>query len=89
MNDAKARLLARQQYISYQLDILCATDATKYPHLTPGHSSYYKWLLDCLAVLAEGGAFTATEEELREIKAQAAFEVQRKSGAERRCKIDW
>lgn len=52
-------------------------------------SDRYKWLLDCLAVLAEGGAFTATEEELKKIKAQAVFEVQRKPGVERRCVVEW
>lgn len=52
-------------------------------------SDRYQWLLDCLAVLAEGGAFTATEEEQKEIKAQAVFEVQRKPGVERRCVVEW
>ena len=53
-------------------------------------SDRYKWLLDVLAVLAEGGAFTATPEELKEIETKVAFEVQRKPEvAVRRCKIEW
>lgn len=68
----------------YRLDILCAADCREYMRLKPYHenlpSDRYKWLLDVLAVLAECGAFTATTEELKEIKAQAAFEVQRKPG---------
>lgn len=49
----------------------------------------YKWLLDCLAILQECGAFQATADELKEIKAQAVFEVQRTPGAERQCRIEW
>ena len=72
--------LNEKQKVEYRLDILCAADCREYMRLKPFHedlpSDRYKWLLDCLAVLAEGGAFTATEEELKEIKAQAVFEVQ-------------
>lgn len=85
--------LNEKQKVKYRLDILCAADCREYMRLKPFHedlpSDRYKWLLDCLAVLAEGGAFTATEEELKEIKAQAVFEVQRKSGVERRCVVEW
>lgn len=82
------------QKTEYRLDVLCAADCREYMRLKPYHenlpSDRYKWLLDVLAVLAECGAFTATQEELREIKVQAAFEAQRKPGAAvRRCKIEW
>ncbi len=78
----------------YRLDILCAADCKAYPRMKAYHgdlpSDRFKWLSDVLPVLAESGAFTATEEELKEIKAQAAFEIQRKPGAAaRRCKIGW
>ena len=85
--------LNEKQKVEYRLDILCAADCREYMRLKPFHedlpSDRYKWLLDCLAVLAEGGAFTATEEELKEIKAQAVFEVQRKPGVERRGVVEW
>ena len=82
------------QKTEYRLDILCAADCKAHPRMKAYHenlpSDRYKWLLDVLAVLAESGTFTATNEELREIKVQAAFEVQRKPGAAvRRCKIEW
>ena len=93
-SDTWAYCVNELQKTEYKLDILCAADCQEYMRLKPFHenlpSDRYKWLLDCLAVLAEGGAFTATEEELKEIRAQAAFEVQRKLGtAVRRCKIEW
>lgn len=83
-SDTWAYCVNELQKTEYRLDILCAADCKAYPRMKAYHeylpSDRYKWLLDVLAVLAEGGAFTATEEELREIKAQAAFEVQRKPG---------
>lgn len=92
-SDTWAYCVNELQKTEYRLDILCAADCREYMRLKPFHedlpSDRYKWLLDSLAVLAEGGTFTATEEELKEIKAQAVFEVQRKPGAERRCKIEW
>lgn len=92
-SDTWAYCVDELQKTEYRLDILCAADCREYMRLKPYHenlsSDRYKWLLDVLAVLAECGAFTATEEELREIKAQAVFEVQRKPGAERRCGIEW
>jgi len=52
------------QKIDYRLNILCAADSKTYPRLKTYHenlpSDRYKWLLDVLAVLAEGGVFTAT-----------------------------
>ena len=82
------------QKTEYRLDILCAADCKAHPRMKAYHenlpSDRYKWLLYVLEVLAESGTFTATNEELREIKVQAAFEVQRKPGAAvRRCKIEW
>lgn len=82
------------QKTEYKLDILCAADCKAYPRMKAYHenlpSDRYQWLLDVLGVLQEYNAFTVTEEELREIKTQAAFEVQRKPGAAvRRCSIDW
>lgn len=92
-SDTWAYCVNELQKTEYRLDILCAADCREYMRLKPYHenlpSDRYKWLLDVLAVLAECGAFQATADELKEIKAQAAFEVQRKPGAERRCKIEW
>ena len=75
----------------YKLDVLCGTDIREYSMLKYGNlpSSRPQWLLDCLAILAESGAFTATAGELEEIRAQAAFEARREPGAERGCKIEW
>ena len=92
-SDTWAYCVNELQKTEYRLDVLCAADCKAYPRMKAYHESLssdrYKWLLDCLAVLAEGGAFTATEEELKEIKAQAVFEVQRKPGVERRSAVDW
>lgn len=93
-SDTWAYCVNELQKTEYRLDILCAADCREYPRMKAYHeylpSDRYQWLLDCLAVLAEGGAFTATEKELGEIKAQAVFEVQRKPGAAvRRCGVDW
>ena len=93
-SDTWAYCVNELQKTEYWLDILTGADCKAYPRMKAYHenlpSDRYKWLLDVLAVLAEGGAFTATQEELREIKVQAAFEVQRKPGAAvRRCKIEW
>ena len=92
-SDTWAHCVSELQKTEYWLDILCAADCKAYPRMKAYHeylpSDRYQWLLDCLAVLAEGGAFTATEEEQKEIKAQAVFEVQRKPGVERRCVVEW
>lgn len=93
-SDMWAYCLNELQKTEYRLDILCAADCREYMRLKPYHenlpSDRYKWLLDVLAVLEECGAFTATADELKEIKAQAVFEVQRKPGAAvRRCRIEW
>ena len=77
----------------YKLDILCAVDCKIYPRLKAYSenlpSDRFQWFLDCLEVLAESGAFIATAGELKELKEQAAFELRREPGAERRCKIEW
>ena len=76
------------------LDILTGADCKAYPRMKAYHenlpSDRYQWLLDVLAVLAEGGAFEATTEELKEITAQRDFELTRKPGAAvRRCGVEW
>lgn len=93
-SDTWAYCVNELQKTEYRLDILCAADCREYTRLKPYHenlpSDRYKWLLDVLAVLAEDGAFTATADELKEIKTQAASEVQRKpEAAVRRFKIEW
>lgn len=82
------------QKTEYRLDILCAADCREYARLKPYHenlpSDRYKWLLDCLAVLAEYGAFKATADEIKEITTQRDFELTRQpGGAVRRCKVEW
>lgn len=76
-----------------KLDILCAVDCREYPRLKAYSenlpSDRFQWLLDVLSLLAECGAFQATAEELKELKEQAAFELRREPGAERRCKVEW
>ena len=93
-SDTWAYCVNELQKTEYRLDILCEADCKAHPRMKAYHenlpSDRYKWLLDVLAVLAESGTFTATNEELREIKAQAAFEVQGKPGAAvRRCGVEW
>ncbi len=77
----------------YQLDILCASDCDSYRFMKASSdcipSDYPQWLLDALSILAECGAFRATEGEIREITAQRNYELTRKPGAERRCKVVW
>lgn len=78
----------------YKLDILTATDMATYRRMKPNSdlglsSDRPAWLLDCLAILSEVGAFEATEEEIREITAQRDFELCRVPGRDRRCKIEW
>lgn len=63
------------QKTEYKLDILCAVDQGAYRRLKPDMvtglpSDRLQWLLDCLAILAEGGIFQVTENELEEIKTQ-------------------
>lgn len=78
---------------SYQLDILCASDCSSYRFMKASSggmpSDYWQWLLDVLSILAECGAFQAIGEEIKEITAQRDFELTRKPGAERRCKVEW
>lgn len=77
---------------SYQLDILCASDCDSYRFMKTSSripSDYWQWLLDVLSILAECGAFQATQNELAEIRAQRDYELTRKPGGERRCEIEW
>ena len=49
-----------------------------------------QWLLDALAILAEDGAFQATQSELTEIQVQRDFELlERQPGKDRICSIPW
>lgn len=83
------------QKAEYKLDILCATDQEAYRRMKPDaatglSSDRPQWLLDTLAILAENGAFKATQSELTEIKAQRNFELlERKPGKDRICGIAW
>ena len=86
--------IREREKAEYKLDILCAVDIREYPRLKAYSenlpSDRFQWLLDVLSLLAECGAFQATAEELKELKEQAAFELRREPGAERRrCKIEW
>lgn len=93
-SDLWAYILDELQRISYRLDILCCADMGTYRRMKPNSnlglsSDRPEWLLDALDILAEEGYFTATAEELSEIKAQRNFELQRKPGTDRRCCLTW
>lgn len=93
-SDLWAYCVNELQKTEYRLDILCAADCREYTRLKPYHenlpSDRYKWLLDCLAVLQECGAFQATKEEIKEITAQQNFELTRKPETTvRRCGVEW
>ena len=93
-SDTWAYCVNELQKMEYKLDILTGADCKAYPRMKAYHenlpSDRYQWLLDVLAVLAEGGAFEATTEELKEITAQRDFELTRKPGAAvRRCGVEW
>lgn len=79
--------------IRYKLDILTAADQSHYCRMKISDnipSDRPRWLLDVLAILSEDGVFTAIDAEMKEIKAQRDFELQRKPGdADRRCGINW
>lgn len=82
------------QKTEYKLDVLTAADMYTYRRLksSQGHglpSDRPEWLLDCLAILEESGAFEATEAEIRELTAQRAFESSRVPGRDRRCACEW
>lgn len=83
-SDAWAYCVDELQKTEYRLDILCAADCEAYPRMKAYHgdfpTDFFQWLLDCLAVLQEDGAFQAAEEEIKEIKAKANFEVRQKMG---------
>lgn len=83
------------QETEYKLDILCGSDQNAYRRMKPNvaaglSSDRPQWLLDTLSILAEGGAFQATQSELKEIRAQRDFEVlERQPGKDRECDIEW
>ena len=93
-SDLWAYCASELQKVDYKLDILCCSECKAYTRLkaNPGlglSSDRYQWLLDCLDILRECGAFTATRAEIEEITTQRNFELQRQLGAERRCAIEW
>lgn len=82
------------QKTEYKLDILTGADCKTYLRLKAYHenlpSDRYQWLLDCLAILQECGAFKAEKDEIEEITAQRDFELTRQPGQPvRRCGIEW
>ena len=82
------------QKAEYKLDILCAADQGTYRRMKPDaaaglSSDRPQWLLDTLAILAEDGAFQATQSELTEIQTQRNFELSRQPGKDRICAISW
>lgn len=83
------------QKVGHELDILCAADQGAYRWMKPGSSAGLssdrpQWLLDTLAILAEDGAFQATESELAEIQTQKDFELlKRQPGKNRICSVTW
>ena len=82
------------QKAEYKLDILCTADQETYRRMKPDaaglSSDRPQWLLDVLEILAENGAFQATQRELAEIQAQRNFELlERQPGKDRICSIPW
>lgn len=94
-SDMQAYCISELQRTEYKLDILCAADQDAYrrmkPDVTAGLSSDHpQWLLDTLAILAEDGAFQATQSELMEIQTQREFELlKRQPGKDRICNVTW
>lgn len=79
--------------VTWKLDTLCVASC-RYRRLKSNAflglpSDRPKWLLDALDILREEGAFEATDEELKEIQTQEEFEMQRESGGDRRCRVEW
>lgn len=92
-SDMWCYIMDELQQTEHKLDILCGSNQSEYRFMKASSdcipSDYPQWLLDALSILAECGAFRATEGEIREITAQRNYELTRKPGAERRCKIEW
>ena len=93
-SDVWAYIQSEIQRVEYRRDILTAADTRTYRRMKPsqGHglpSDRPEWLLDCLLILEESGAFEATEAEIRELTAQRAFESSRTPGRDRRCACEW
>lgn len=93
LSDMWCYIMDELQRTEYKLDILCGSDQSEYRFMKASSdcipSDYPQWLLDALSILAECGAFRATEGEIREIAAQRNYELTRKPGTERRCKVEW
>lgn len=71
------------QKAEYKLDILCAADQGAYRRMKTNAvaglpSDYQRWLLDMRAILAEDGAFQASQSELTEIQVQRVSEPNRR-----------
>lgn len=93
-SDLWAYVMNEIQGAEYRLDILTAADMATYRRMKPNSdlglsSDRPAWLLDCLAILSEIGAFDATEEEIEEITAQRDYELCRVPGRDRRCEVEW
>lgn len=93
-SDLWAYVMNEIQGAEYRLDILTAADMATYRRMKSNSnlglsSDRPTWLLDCLAILAEVGAFEATREEIGEITAQRDFELCRVPGRDRRCCVEW
>lgn len=94
-SDTWAYCIKELQKVEYKLDILCGADQEAYRRMKPKVElglSYDRpqWLLDTLSILAEDGAFQATQSELKEIQAQRDFELlERQPGKDRVCDIGW
>ena len=93
LSELHAYIINERQITEYKLDILTAQDMKAYPRLKPYQANLstdrFEWLLDCLAILKESGAFEATADEMAEIKAQRDFELLRKPGQNRGCALQW
>lgn len=94
-SDMQVYCIGELQKAEYKLDILCATDQGAYRRMKSDvaaglSSDRPQWLLDVLTILAEDGAFQATQNELAEIQAQRDFELlERQPGKDRICSITW
>ncbi len=93
-SDLWAYVMNEIQGTEYRLDILTAADMASYRRMKPNcglglPSERFQWLLDCLSILRDTGAFEATKKEISEIIAQRDFELCRVPGHDRRCCIGW
>ncbi len=75
------------QKIEYELNILCATDCDNYRRMKDYTADelptdFYQWLIDVLELLKRKGLFTATKEELSQIRMKRVLEL-KKAGRSR------